>query len=71
VVSKGVRNIKAGSVVKLFSMFPPAVCIVYMLRFCVSSQEIRQTESLVYEISSSLSGTWGHVELPKQIIRKL
>jgi hypothetical protein len=59
VVSKGVRNIKAGSLVKLFRMIPPAVCVVYMLRFCVSSQEIRQTESLVCEVSSSLSRTWG------------
>jgi hypothetical protein len=61
-VSKGARNIKAGSVVRPFCVIPPAVC---MLRVCVSSQEIGQTQSLVYEVSSSLSKTWGHVQLPK------
>ena len=47
-------------------MIPPAVCTVYMLRFCVSSQEVRQTKGLVCEVSSSLSITWDHVELPKE-----
>ena len=46
-------------------MIPPAVCIVYTLRFCVSSQEMKQTESLVYDVCSSLSRTWGLVGLQK------